>query len=126
MTTQVIGDKLGEVLEADATAHTTFNTAIRWMRALVPGTVKSMTITTPPGSPSNDDLYVVGAGGTGDWLGEDGSLALYNDDDWGTNGWDFMLPTDGLRIWDTGVTPEVLRIYDADGSAWRVVYTSTS
>lgn len=49
--------------------------------------------TTPPGSPSDGDAYLVGASATGAWSGQDGSIAIY------FSGWYFYAPKDGMRIW---------------------------
>lgn len=40
------------------------------------------TLTTPPGSPSNGDVYLVGTSATGTWTGEDGKLTIYHDGAW--------------------------------------------
>jgi hypothetical protein len=46
-------------------------------------------LTTPPGSPSEGDCYIVGASATGDWSGEDGNVAIYY------SGWLFITPAGG-------------------------------
>lgn len=61
--------------------------------------VTNMTTTTPPGSPSDRDTYVVGSGATGDWSGQDGNIAIY-DANASPAGWYFIAPTDGLPIWN--------------------------
>lgn len=123
--TDTLRDRLAEIVEGDSKADVTFNTAIRWIYALLRGKCLTLgTTNTPPGSPADDDLHVVGSSPTGDWAGEAGSLALYNSDGWGVNGWNFIQPADGMRLWDVGVTPEKLKIYDADNTAWRDVFTS--
>ncbi len=43
--------------------------------------VKSITETAPPGSPTDGDRYLVASGGTGDWTGHDDELTWYSSDD---------------------------------------------
>lgn len=39
--------------------------------------VISKSLATPPESPMNNDMYIVAAGGTDDWLGQDGKYAIW-------------------------------------------------
>lgn len=45
----------------------------------------------PPASPSEGDRYIIPAGATGDWSGQDGDVAIYVDGQWvfytPNNGW---------------------------------------
>jgi hypothetical protein len=72
--------------------------------------VISIGLTTPPGSPSNGDRYLVGTGATGAWSGKDGYLAAYV-----TSAWFFKSPTNckGLVIYDAATT----YLYGHDGTA---------
>jgi len=47
---------------------------------------------TPPATPADADRYAVAAGATGDWAGEDGNLATWDE---GAAGWTFAAPTAG-------------------------------
>ncbi len=67
------------------------------------------TLATPPVSPSEGDVYIVAATGTGDWAGQDDNVAYF---DGGV--WRFIVPGEGLRLWSA---PED-RDYIYDGSAW--------
>lgn len=51
-------------------------------------------LSTPPGSPSKGDRYIVGSSGTGDWAGHDGDIAEYN----GAS-WDFTAKKKGLFVY---------------------------
>lgn len=113
--------KIAEIDESDSQAHVSFNHAIRWLHAMVVGHAISISLNTPPGSPNDDDMYRVGASPTGDWSGHAGELALYNSDGWGTNGWDFVTPEEGMRIWDGGNND--LLVYD--GTAWQTAFNGT-
>lgn len=52
--------------------------------------VKNYTLTTPPGSPTNGDRYIVATGSTGAWSGQDGKLAVYI-----SGAWTFYSPSNG-------------------------------
>jgi hypothetical protein len=49
----------------------------------------------PPASPSPGNCFVVAAGATGAWAGQDGALAAYTD-----GGWRFVAPIDGACVLD--------------------------
>ena len=53
------------------------NLSLNVIDALLTPEVLGLGTTSPPGSPSDGDLYVVGAGATGAWAGEDDNLARY-------------------------------------------------
>lgn len=66
--------------------------------------VISMTTATPPGSPTDGDVYIVGASATGIWAGSDNKIAIYN------GGWSiiaqqlgwmaYIQDSDFFRYWD--------------------------
>ena len=77
--------------------------------------VISMALTAPPGGESDLDAYVVaGTGATGDWVGQEGNIAIF-DNSISPAAWFFHIPTDGQAIWnraedrqyrwDTGSSP---------------------
>lgn len=76
--------------------------------------VISMTLTAPPGGESNLDAYVVAVNATGDWSGQDGNIAIY-DNSISPAAWFFHTPADGQAVWnrandtqyrwDTGASP---------------------
>lgn len=53
------------------------NDAIRVIDALLNTRVISMTLTAPPGSPADGDMYIVAAGATGAWATHDNAVAQY-------------------------------------------------
>lgn len=57
------------------------NTNLDIIRALLHGRVINYT-PTPPGGPSDGDLYIVGDSATGDWSGHDQELAYYKTAAW--------------------------------------------
>lgn len=66
------------------------NTALRRLESLLQARVLSRALSTPPGSPSNGDVYIPLATATGAWTGHDaGDEFAYYD-----NGWQFQdIPT---------------------------------
>lgn len=75
-------------------------------------------LSTPPGSPNEIDMYLVGSSPTGDWSTFDqGDLAIYIDSDWYE-----LDPFEGLKIYraDTDGT------YTYDGSNWVEGLSSVS
>lgn len=52
--------------------------------------VEDKDLSTPPGSPSNGDTYIVGSSGTGDWASKDKNIAKYT-----ARGWRFAAANEG-------------------------------
>jgi len=68
-----------------------------WVTALgkSPARVLSLTLTDPPGSPTEGDLYIPAATATAEWAGHEDEFALF------TNGaWQFRTDAAGYRIYD--------------------------
>lgn len=101
--------------EAQAQKHVTVNEALRILDLIVQPVAVSNT-STPPGSPTDGTMYMVGASATGAWAGQDGDLALR------INGaWVFRTPTEGWTVYDLGTG--TLNVHD--GTGWEVVHTTT-
>jgi hypothetical protein len=64
----------------------------------------------PPSAPADGTAWLVAAGGTGDWAGQDGRLACRQ-----AGNWLFVVPRDGLRLLDRS-TGQERRFY----GAWRI------
>lgn len=75
------------------------------------GLVVQAAQTTPPGSPTDRVCYIVTATATGDWAGEEGHIAEYDDD---ASAWVFHTPRTGDVVWD--VAAGYLKNWS--GSAW--------
>lgn len=68
------------------------------------------TLTTPPGSPTAGDAYIVAATATDAWLGEEGNIAI-----WDGSAWSFFPPLKGQLIYrDSGTAGP----YIYNGSTW--------
>ena len=95
-----------------AQKHVTHNEAIQTLDILVQMTAEEIGAITPPSTPVDGTLFVLGAGATGDWAGQDGMLAARMPE-----GWFFLAPVSGWRIWNRGDG----RLYVFDGIAWQSV-----
>jgi hypothetical protein len=73
-----------------AQKQVTYNEAMAALDQLVQPTVKSRTVTAPPGSPAPGDTYIVAPAATGAWTGKDGAFAC-----WLNGAWSFRTPADG-------------------------------
>ncbi|MBW3096890.1 DUF2793 domain-containing protein [Pseudohoeflea coraliihabitans] len=79
---------------AQAQKHVTHNEALSGLDALVQLAVLSADLSGPPGTVSEGDRYLVSAGGSGAWQGQDGDIAAFQD-----GGWSFFKPQEGWRAW---------------------------
>lgn len=66
-------------------------------------------LTSPPGSPSPGDRYIVGIGATGAWSGHDNEIATRK-----TSSWSYMATNKGMTTW---VEDEDI-VYTWNGSSW--------
>lgn len=74
--------------------------------------VISRVVATPPGSPVDGDRYIIATSATGDWVGQDGNLARWNEH---TSLWEIYAPRVG---WLAFVEAEdVLTVYKSTGWA---------
>lgn len=71
--------------------------------------VINSTTTTPPGSPSEFDAYIVATGATGAWSGKAGNIAIYVN-----SAWMYFVPSTGYRIFDVATSS----YYVWNGTAW--------
>ncbi|MCA3647228.1 MAG: DUF2793 domain-containing protein [Methylobacterium sp.] len=108
MTTPNLG--LPFILQGQAQKEVTHNEALIRLDALVHGSVRSRSLTTPPGSPVNGERWIVPSGATGVWAGQAGRIAH-----WNVNAWAFYVPLTG---WRTHVEDERLTVVWTDG-LWR-------
>lgn len=69
-----------------------FNANMDMLGVLTQLSVKSRTLTAPPGSPANGDRYLPATGASGAWVGKAGYIAVYRA---GPTGWEFYAPKQG-------------------------------
>lgn len=93
---------------AQAQKHVTVNEALVRVDALAAPVVLSRSSSEPPTSASDGDMYVVAPDATGDWEGEGGNFALFDN-----GGWLFCLPHAGKRAWVVDERREI--VHDGDG-----------
>jgi hypothetical protein len=79
---------------SQAQKHVTVNEALLRVDGLMQLTLISASSNTPPTSPSEGEVYGVGASGVNEWSGEDGKLALFSN-----GGWVFMPASQGMRAY---------------------------
>lgn len=78
--------------------------------ALLHGQIQTRTLSAPPGSPTDGQMWLVGSGATGAWAGQTGKLAIRH-----AGGWFFVTP----RVsWRLHVIDEA-RDIRYNGSAWE-------
>jgi hypothetical protein len=70
---------------------------------LISASVEAAPVTAPPVEPVSGRLYRVATGASGLFAGRDGMLA-----GWGSGGWRFVAPTEGLRLTASGSGVELL------------------
>ena len=78
---------------------------------IVQCSVINQTTTSPPGSPSDGDRYIIGTGATGAWAGKDKQIAVYI---LAAAAWSYYVPAEGWLAWDETVNATF--VYD--GSSW--------
>ncbi|HEQ98800.1 MAG TPA: DUF2793 domain-containing protein [candidate division Zixibacteria bacterium] len=104
-----------EISESQASKYLTHNEALRILDGLVQATVKDKDLTTPPGSPSDGDMYIVGSptdSNSGDWNGHDDDVAYYK-----SSGWVFWTPQEGWRVYVQD--EDTAYVYASASSGWQ-------
>lgn len=76
-----------------AQKEVTANEAFLTLDAFINSGAVSLGDNTPPVSPINGDIYVVGSVPTGDWLGHSDDIAWFYDT------WRFITPNEGATLW---------------------------
>jgi hypothetical protein len=109
--------KLPYILPSQAQKHVTHNEALRILDAVVQLVVLDRHLTAPPSGAEEGDRYIIAAGATGSWLGQDGRIAAFADGSWtfieGQSGWRaWVLDENDLVFWD--------------GSAWQDISATIS
>lgn len=96
--------------QAQAQKHVTVNEALSILDSVAQLTLESVTTVAPPVSPLEGQGYLVPAGATGGWAGQDGTVVIY-----ANGGWVHVSPRAGWRAFvkDEG------RQYVCDGWAWQ-------
>jgi len=83
-----------ELVDGQNQAEIDVNEGFQAFDAVIQLAVIDRDLTAPPGSPVTGDRYIVATGGTGDWLGHDGDLAV-----WLNLAWRFFEIKEGWMVW---------------------------
>jgi len=94
---------------SQAQKHVTHNEGMRRLDILVQMAVLAADETPPPTSPNDGDRYIIPAGATGDWSGNVGKVAVFEN-----GGWVFYSPNSGWTTWVENLGEQ--HVYD--GANW--------
>ncbi|MBN9568213.1 MAG: DUF2793 domain-containing protein [Alphaproteobacteria bacterium] len=98
------------IAQGQAQKEVTHNDALNLLDTFVQMAVESRSETSPPGSPSDGEVYIPASGATGAWSGWDFNLAVARD-----GAWTKIVPKRGMKAW---VKDERLSVIYED-SVWR-------
>ena len=104
------------LLPAQAQKHVTHNEALKVLDAVVQLTVEARDLSVPPATPQEGARYIVAAGASGAWAGQEGAVAVYDG-----GAWLFLTPQSGWRAHDLAQGQMVIF---ADGG-WQVALPET-
>ena len=90
------------ILPSQAQKHVTHNEALRHLDAIVQLVVVSANMTVPPAAPLPGERYIVGPAATGDWAGQDGTIAVAD-----SGGWLFYGAQSGWRAEDLTTNSQI-------------------
>jgi hypothetical protein len=97
------------IVQSQASKEVTHNSALNSLDLLVQAAVEDRDLAVPPGGPGQGDAYIVAAGASGAWAGQDGNLAA-----WYGTAWVFAVPREGFIAYVRD--EDVLVMHD--GAAW--------
>jgi len=100
------GPNLGVMINAVTgdSFPTDFRKLLRAIDVLLQVSVKSKTLSAPPGSPANGDRYIVASGATGAWSGHSTHIAVWTTDNPASPSgvWEFYTPQQGWMVPNLG------------------------
>ena len=102
---------------SQAAKEVLFNEFLLAFDSLYRGVVISSTLTSPPGSPSEGDCYIIAGSPTGAWSGQANNITFY------FNGWQFITAKNEMRLYDEGSS--CWRVYHSGSSTWDAEPAST-
>ena len=101
--------KLPLIAAQQAQKHVTHNESLLKLDVLVQARVLDRDLNTPPANPAEGDAYIDAASASGDWTGQEGNIAA-----WQNGGWVFHAPSEGWKVW----VADEDALYVHDGTAW--------
>jgi len=120
MATESARLRLPYLAAAQAQKHVTHNEALTLLDTLVQLSAIDKDLTTPPGSPTEGDCYIVPAGATGAWVGWDNRIARYIDGQWRS-----YLPGAGSGAGWIAYVQDEAKLYAFSGSIWSAFGSGT-
>lgn len=96
---------------AQAQKEITHNEALTLIDASLQAVVVAVAPAVIPAAPVPGQGWIVGAGATGAWTGQDGALAV-----WTTGGWRFVIAFEGMAVWSIADTTLARRT----ASTWAI------
>ena len=103
------------VEQAQAQKEVTVNQALTRIDALLNTSALSKSLSAPPVSPAAGNVYIVAASPTGDWAGQVGKIAYYD------QVWRFITPQEGMCLWVA--SEDTFYVYN--GSSWALYSQNT-
>ena len=97
------------VEQSQAQKEVTVNQALVAIDAILNTGAIDRSLSVPPVSPNEGDVYIVGPAASNEWNGEDNNVAYFANGVWG-----FIAPNEGLTIW---VNDEDT-LYTWNGTSW--------
>ena len=101
---------LPQLFAGQAQKEVFHNEALARIDMLLHGLVESADEDAAPGSPDPGMCWIVAAGASGEWAGQEGAIAC-----WTQGGWRFVAPRAGLALWVADRGHAMLH----DGAGWR-------
>jgi hypothetical protein len=83
------------ILPGQAQKEAYHNEALAALDALVHAAVEGPALATPPSAPQQGKCWIIAAGATGAWAGQQHKLAC-----WTSGGWRIVVPISGMKVWD--------------------------
>lgn len=93
---------------AQAQKHVTVNDALRMLDGIVQATIFDTRPNPPAGQPAGR-CFIVASGGTAEWTGWDGDIAM-----WADGTWYRIIAAEGFRVWDSSADELLVHT----GGAW--------
>ncbi len=94
MATQTPRLKTPYIISTQSQKEVTHNSALNMLDALVQPAVETSTLTAPPASPVEGNLWIVASSAAGAWAGFDNDLAQFIG-----GSWQFFTPFEGMSVW---------------------------
>jgi hypothetical protein len=105
--------ELPELTEGQAVPEATVNEIARYLsQGAGHFVIKDRDLTAPPGSPADEDAYIVAASPTGAWAGKAGEIAFYM-----SSAWLFITPKEGFGAY---INDEDA-FFTYDGTNWNAI-----